>query len=107
MIKHFERATAEISPHLTDIEIDKIVDFTQSISGSKWDINPTPGECVTQLKIILGEERWHEIMLSWGKINQHVLTPFGNLKYKEKSTGKLYDGLDPEDDATAFDKIYV
>ena len=43
----------------------------------------------------------------WNADNQKLLSVFGTLKYKCKKTKKVYDGLDPEDKETDYEKIYV
>ena len=35
------------------------------------------------------------------------MTVYGKKKYKSKLDGKVYDGLDPEDKETDYEKIYV
>ena len=65
------------------------------------------GDCETQLRIILGTERYEMIREKWNADNQKLLSVFGTLKYKCKKDGKVYDGLDPEDLETDYEKVYV
>ena len=109
-IKVMEKMSCELSPYMSPIEIDKVVEFMCTISGSKFDINPSIEDSKTQLKIILGEERFAEIVMSWTMSNQKLLTSFGKRKYKSKidPTDKtLYDGLDPQDDPNDWEAVYV
>jgi len=105
----FEKMLRELSPYLTAEEIDKCVDFMWTVENSKFDINPTPTDCKTQFQIMLGSDRYQELVLLWGKKNQKVLSVFGKLKYKRKdgSDNTLYDGLDPEDNPEDWEKLYV
>ena len=104
------KMVTELSLYMTDIETDKCMDFMFTIEDSKFDINPTVTDCKTQLKLILGSDRYDEVVESWKKNNQKLLSVFGTLKYKSKldSNDKtLYDGLDPEDDPKDWEKVYV
>lgn len=109
-IKTFDRMTLELSPHMTELEIDSIVSFMNKISDSKHDINPSIEDSKTQLRLILGSDRYEEIVMSWKMKNQKLLTSFGTLKYKNKkdpSDKTLYDGLDPTDNPEDWEKVYV
>jgi len=101
------KMVTELSVYMHESELDRCMDFMYEIQDSKFDINPTVSDCATQLKLILGSDRYSEVVDSWKQNNQKILSVFGTLKYKEKSTGKLWDGLDPEDDPDDFDKMYV
>ncbi len=101
------KMVTELSMYMNDIELDKCMDFMYTIENSKFDVNPTVSDCKTQLKLILGSDRFSEIIEQWNKNNQKLLSVFGTLKYKGKKDGITYDGLDPEDDPNDFDKIYV
>ena len=106
-IKNLDRMVMELSPFMTEFEIDSIVEFMTKIKDSKYDINPSIEDSKTQLKLILGSDRYEEIVMSWKMKNQKLLTSFGTLKYKEKSTGLIFDGLDPADKPDDYEKIYV
>jgi hypothetical protein len=100
----------ELSPYMTEIEIDQCVSFMDTISDSKHDINPSIEDSKTQLQIIMGKERYDEIVMTWKMKNQKLLTSFGTLKYKSKTdlTDKtLYDGLDDTDNPEDWEKVYV
>lgn len=104
------KMVTELSLYMTDIELDRCMDFMFTIEDSKFDINPTVSDCKTQLKLILGSDRYDEIVENWKKNNQKLLSVFGTLKYKNKldsSDRTLYDGLDPEDDPKDWEKVYV
>jgi hypothetical protein len=104
------KMVTELSLYMTDIETDKCMDFMFTIEDSKFDINPTVTDCKTQLKLILGSDRYDEVVESWKKNNQKLLSVFGTLKYKSKldsSDKTLYDGLDPTDDPKDWEKVYV
>ena len=92
---------------MNEFEMDRCISFMDTLKDTKWDINPSVDDCKTQLEIILGKDRFNEIVMNWNKDNQKILTAFGKLKYKEKSTGRLFDGLDPEDNPDDYEKIYV
>ena len=100
-INIMNKMVTELSIYMTDMELDRCMDFMFEIENSKYDINPTVTDCKTQLKLILGSDRYDEIVETWKSNNQKLLSVFGTLKYKNKldsSDKTLYDGLDPEDD---------
>lgn len=104
------KMVTELSIYMHDSELDRCMDFMYQIEDSKFDINPTVSDCKTQLKLILGSDRYDEVVSQWKQNNQKILSVFGTLKYKNKkdTTDKtLYDGLDPEDDPKDYEKIYV
>ena len=106
----FNKMVTELSLYMHDMELDKCIDFMWTIEQSEFDINPTVTDCKSQLKLILGSDRYEEIVWKWKENNQKTLSVFGTLKYKNKkdTTDKtLYDGLDPEDDPQDWEKIYV
>jgi len=105
--KVFDKMVSELGPHMNSFEIDKCVEFMFTLESSEYDINPSITDCKTQLAILLGRDRFDEIVREWNKYNQKTLTSFGTLKYKDKKTGKLYDGLDEWDNPEDFEKIYV
>lgn len=109
-IRVFERMCTELTPYMTEIEIDLVVSFMEKITDSKFDINPSIEDSKTQLKLILGSERYEEIVGIWKQKNQRILSVMGTLKYKNKldSTDKtFYDGLDEDDNPDDWEKVYV
>ena len=104
------KMVTELSLYMHETELDRCLDFMYQIEDSKFDINPTVSDCKSQLKLILGSDRYDYIVDQWKQNNQKLLSVFGTLKYKNKldTTDKtLYDGLDPEDDPKDWEKIYV
>ena len=106
-IKNWDRMTTELSPYMTELEIDACVDFMCKLEGSIGDSNPSINDCKTQMELMFGRDRFLEICKKWNEKNQKFLTVFGKLKYKCNKTGMLYDGLDPDDDPNMFEKVYV
>ena len=106
-IKNFDRMTTELSKYMTEYEIDQCISFMHTLNDTKWDINPTPEDCKTQLQIMFGRDRFLELTQKWGQENQKFLSVFGTLKFKEKATGQYFDGLDPEDNPEDYEKYYV
>ena len=105
-IKNLDKMITELSPFMTDIEVDACIGYMHTLRDTKHDVNPSPEDCKTQLQIMLGQERFIELTQQWGKKNQKFLSVFGSLKFKEKSTGKFYDGLDDTDNPEDFEKVY-
>jgi hypothetical protein len=104
------KMVTELSIYMRETELDRCMDFMYQIEDSKFDINPTVSDCKTQLKLILGSDRYEEIVSQWKQNNQKILSVFGTLKYKSKvdlSDQTLYDGLDPTDNPDDWEKIYV
>ena len=106
-IANLNKMVTELSPHMTDEEIDKCVEQMFILEHSVNDANPSVEDCKTMLQLTLGSERFLEICKAWNAKNQKWLTVFGKLKYKCKKTGQYYDGLDPEDVEDDFDKVYI
>ena len=110
LIKNIDRMITELTPYMTTEEINKCIDLLNTISTSKWDINYSVEDSKTQLKILLHEDRYQEMVMLWTLDNQKLLTSFGALKYKSKIDTQdktLYDGLDPHDNPNDWEKIYV
>ncbi len=105
--KYFERMIVELSPHMTEMEIDQCLEFLNTISSSKFDLNPTIDDCKTQLKLIIGSKRYEEIVWRWTEGNQTLLKEVGKRKLRRISDGTLWDGLDPEDRPEEFETIYI
>jgi hypothetical protein len=104
------KMVTELSLYMNDTELDRCMDFMYQIEDSKFDINPTVSDCKSQLKLILGSDRYDEIVSKWKDNNQKILSVFGTLKFKNKldpSDKTLYDGLDPTDNPEDWEKIYV
>ena len=106
-IKNFDKMVTELSKYMTVEEIDSCVGFMYTLSDTKHDINPSPEDCKTQLQIMLGKDRFLELTQKWQQENQKFLSVFGTMKFKEKATGKYYDGLDPTDNPEDYEKIYI
>lgn len=101
-----DRMIVEFSKYLGPLELDVCLDFLDKVSDSKLERNWTEEDAATQMKIMLGEERYIELKLCWGKDNQHLLKNLGSKKYLGKD-GVYYDGLDPEDKPEEFVEVYV
>jgi hypothetical protein len=106
-IRVFDKMVTELSPYMTELEIDQVVSFMCEIQHSKWDINPTVEDSKTQLQLILGTERFNEICKKWNSKNQKWLTVFGTRKYKKKLDGSYWDGLDTEDNPEDYDIVWI
>ncbi len=106
-IANFNKMVTELSPYMTEIEIDKCIDHMYILEHSIGDSNPSPSDCKTQLQLMLGSERFLDICKAWNAKNQKWLTSFGKLKYKKISDGSYWDGLDQEDNADEYEKVYI
>jgi hypothetical protein len=106
-IRVFDKMCTELSPYMTELEIDQVVSFMLEIQHSKWDINPSVEDSKTQLQLILGSDRFAEICRQWNKKNQKWLTVFGIRKYKHKATGSYYDGLDDNDNPDDYEIVWI
>lgn len=106
-IRVFDKMCTELSPYMTEFEVDAVVSFMLEIQHSKWDINPTVDDSKTQLQLILGSERFAEICKQWNRKNQKWLTVFGTRKYKKKDDGSYWDGLDPEDNPDDYEIVWI
>lgn len=106
-IRVFDKMATELSPYMTETEIDQVVSFMLEIQHSKWDINPTVDDSKTQLQLILGSDRFAEICKQWNSKNQKWLTVFGIRKYRHKVDKRLYDGLDPTDNPEDYEVTFI
>ena len=106
-IKNFDKMTTELSPFMTEIEIDQCISFMHTLTDTKYDINPSPEDCKTQLQIMFGRDRFNELTKAWGEKNQKFLSVFGTLKYRLKSDGSYWDGLDETDNEEDYIKVYI
>ena len=106
-IKNLDKMVTELSPFMNEYEIDQCISFMFTLQDTKNDINPSPEDCKTQLQIMFGSDRLLELTKQWGAKNQKFLSVFGTLKYKEKATGKFFDGLDETDNTDDYEKVYI
>jgi hypothetical protein len=105
--KALDRMIVEFSKYLGVFELDVCLEFIEKIKDSKWDVNWSEEDAATQMKLMLGNERYKELKIQWGKDNQHLLKNTGVTKYKRISDNSLWDGLDPEDILTDYVVIYA
>tara|TARA_R110000787_G_scaffold1260_7_gene4510 strand:+ start:338 stop:721 length:384 start_codon:yes stop_codon:yes gene_type:complete len=105
--KIMNKMVTELSLYMHPIELDKCMDFMFVLEQGEFDTNMSVGDCEVQMKLILGSERYEMIREKWGEDNQKLMSIYGTLKYKCKKTSKVYDGLDPEDKETDYEKIYI
>jgi len=105
--KIMNKMVTELSLYMHPIELDKCMDFMWTLESGEFDTNMSVGDCEFQLKLILGSERYEMIREKWKDDNTKLMSVYGTLKYKCKKTSRVYDGLDPEDKETDYDKIYV
>lgn len=103
-IRNFERMTAELTPYMTELEIDQVVSFMDTLSRSQYDINPSVDDSAGQLRIMLGAERYEQIKAQWAARNQHLIRD-GRTKWVRISDGSVWDGLDPEDHPGDYRRI--
>ena len=106
-IKNFDKMVTELSPFMNEYEIDQCISFMHTLKDTKNDINPSPEDCKTQLQIMLGRDRFLELTKQWGAKNQKFLSVFGSLKYRLKSDGSYWDGLDETDNVEDYEKVYI
>jgi len=106
-IKNFDKMVTELSPFMNEYEIDQCISFMHTLQDTKNDINPSPEDCKTQLQIMLGRDRFLELTKQWGQKNQKFLSVFGSLKYRLKTDGSYWDGLDETDNIDDYEKVYI
>jgi len=102
-----DKIVAELSPHLSPIELDMIIDHMNIIATSKWDVNFSVSDASTWISEIIGTERYNRAKQSWTEANQRAIAPFGTKKYRCNKTKQLYDGLDEGDDPNAYEIVYI
>jgi hypothetical protein len=106
-IRNFDKMTTELSPFMTEYEIDQCISFMFTLKDTKHDINPSPEDCKTQMQIMFGRDRFLEMTKAWGEKNQKFLSVFGTLKFKKKDDGSFWDGLDETDNEEDYEKVYI
>jgi len=105
--KIMDKMVTELSLYMNSFELDTCMKFLWTCEQGNFDANLSVTDCATQLKLILGSERYFQIQETWSQKNQKILSVYGKLKYKCKKTSKVYDGLDADDEVTDYEKIYV
>jgi len=105
--KIMNRMVTELSLYMHPIQLDKCMDFMWTLESGEFDTNMSVGDCETQLKLILGTEQYEIMRDKWSNDNQKLMSVYGTLKYKCKKTKELFDGLDPEDLESDYEKVYV
>ena len=107
--KALDRMVLELSKYMTEFEIDRCVSFLNTISTSKHDINWSETDAATQIKIMIGIDRYKELKTQWSKDNQHLLKQegVGVRKFKHKRDNTLWDGLDATDIESEFEIVYI
>jgi hypothetical protein len=106
-IKNLDKMVTELSPFMTEIEIDQCISFMHTLKDTKNDINPSPEDCKSQLQLMFGRDRFLELTQQWGQKNQKFLSVFGTLKFKKKDDGSFWDGLDETDNSEDYIKVYI
>lgn len=105
-IKTLDRVFMELSPFMTAEEVDQVVIFMNTISTSKIEGNWTADDAISQLRIMLGQERVYNLKAQWSAKNQHLIERVDNkIKYVCNRTQQVYDGLDPHDDPADYTVI--
>lgn len=103
----FNKIFKELGLYMEPEEVDKIIDWLYQVEDSKYDINPSIADSEAQLRLILGSDRYDELVSIWTENNQFRLKQIGTKKYRHKKTQQLYDGLDPEDNPLDYEIYYV
>lgn len=103
-----ERMVVELSPFMSDLELQACLNFLDNISDSKFDINPSVEDSKAQMRLILGRDRYDELVYRWTEKNQTLLqkTDGARKRLRRKSDGTVWDGLDPEDDPNDYEVYY-
>jgi len=105
--KIMNRMVTELSPYTNPIELDSLIEFMWVCEQGEFDTNMSVSDCEVQLRLILGSERYAVILEKWKQDNKRLVTLYGTLKYKCKKTSIIYDGLDPDDLESDYEKVYV
>ena len=103
-IKALDRMVAELSPHLSELEIDRAVDLLNTMSSSKWDINLSVDDAAIQMKMLLGTERYEIVKAKWAERNQQLVKE-GRVKFIRLSDKTVWDGLDETDNPADYKQI--
>jgi hypothetical protein len=89
-VKALDRMVGELSPWLTETEMDQCVELIQTLNSSEFgDINMSAGDAGVQLRMLLGERRYEEARAQWSYRNQHLITD-GEERWIHVSTGRVY-----------------
>jgi len=105
--KIFDKMITELSLYMYPMELDRCQAFLFDCEQGNFDTNLTISDMETQLRIILGTDRYRAIKELWQINNQKLLSVFGTQKFKYKKTGELFDGLDDYDDPLEYEKIFI
>ena len=105
--KALDRMIVEFSKYLSEIELDICLEFLDKIKDSKWDVNWSEEDAATQMKLMLGNDRYKELKIQWGKDNQHLLKNVGQRKFRHKVDNTYWDGLDPSDNVNDYEEVWI
>jgi hypothetical protein len=105
-VKTLDRMIVELSKYMTSFEIDTCVGFLDTISTSQYDVNWSETDSATQMRIMLGSQRYSEVKWLWSMDNQQLTKQTGRKRYLGPD-GKLYDGLDEHDLPELFKEVWV
>ena len=104
--RQLDRMILELGKWMTEFEMDQCVSFINTVSTSKFDINWTAGDASTQLKIMLGTQRYEQLRALWNQENQRQLKITGTKRLRHRETGICYDGLDADDNPADYEEFY-
>lgn len=107
-IKHLDRIIVELSPFMTEMEIDQALELSMLMNSSKFDTNLSIDDCIAQMRLMLGKDRYDDLVMQWTEKNQPLVKEVSNKKkYRHKATKMLYDGLDDYDNPDDYEVIYL
>lgn len=105
-ISILDRTFMELSPYMTELEVDRVVEVMNTLAQSKLEDGWTADDAVSQLRLILGSERVYELKAQWSRKNSHLVAKMDNkVKYIRKSDNTIWCGLDETDDPNDYIKI--
>lgn len=93
---------------MTEMELDQVLALSTIFNHSKFDTNLSIDDCIAQLRMTIGRERYDEIVMQWTEKNQPLVKKLSNKrKFRHKVTKMLYDGLDDYDNPADYEEIYL
>jgi len=105
--KIFEFILSQLGPYMMSGEVDAILDFLYELENTKYSVSFTAHQAESQMRLILGSDRYTEIVLEWSERNQKYLKQFNNKYFQHTTTKKLKKTLDELDDPTEFKDFYI
>lgn len=105
-ITNLDRMFTELSPHMTEFEVDRCVSYMNTLAASKLEANYTVDDASAVIRLVVGAQRYEHLKTLWAVRNQHLVRT-GKTRYVRKNDNTVWDGLDPTDNPDDYTEVTV